>query len=103
MLIYGKKIIKNHLQNQERLEVESSYTVSQGLKVYKVCSADHPRVTFDILRQGQICVHIQNVEKPFTQNVLKTKGWNLKCMIKEVKLFSYNLYLPLSYILFKIV
>ena len=42
------------------------------------------------LRQGQICIPIQNVEK-FSQNVLKTYGWNLQYnyMIKVVKLFSY--------------
>ena len=46
------------------------------------------------LRQGQICapMHLywENVEKSFSQNVLKTNGWNLQCVIKVVKHFSYN-------------
>ena len=28
----------------------------------------------------------ENVEMSFSQNVLKTKGWNLQCMIKLLKL-----------------
>ena len=56
----------------------------------------------------QICapnhLYKENVEKSFSQYVLKTNGWNLQCMIKEVKLFSYGqncggyLPLPLGYI-----
>ena len=50
------------------------------------------------LWQGQICVPVhlyeQNVEKSFSQNVLKTEkcinGWNLQCMIEVLKHFSYN-------------
>ena len=46
------------------------------------------------LRQGQIRVpmHLygENVEKSFSQNVLKTDGWNLQWVIKGVKHFSYN-------------
>ena len=38
------------------------------------------------LRQDQICVpmHLsgENVEKSFSQNVLKTNGWNLQWVIK---------------------
>ena len=36
------------------------------------------------LRQGQICAPMygENVEKSFSQKVLKTNGWNLQCMIK---------------------
>ena len=56
-----------------------------SLKVYQVCSNDDRRLTFDFLRQGQICdpiyLYLENVEKPFSQNVLKTNGWNLQCMI----------------------
>ena len=44
--------------------------------------------------QGQIFfsifLYVGNVEKSFSQNVLKTNGWNLQCMIKLVKRFSYN-------------
>ena len=37
----------------------------------------------------------ENIEKSFSQNVLKTNvlqtnGWNLQCVIKVVKHFSYN-------------
>ena len=48
----------------------------RGLKVYQVGSNHDPRLTFDHLRQGQICIpmHLygKNVEKSFSQNVLKT-------------------------------
>ena len=40
------------------------------------------------LMQGQM--YGENVENLFSQNVLKTYGWNLQCMIKVVKFFSYN-------------
>ena len=46
------------------------------------------------LLQGQICILIHlyeaNVEKSFSQTVLKANGWSLQCMIKEVKHISYN-------------
>ena len=46
------------------------------------------------LRQDQICVPMQlygeNVEKFFSQNVWKTNGCNLQCVIKVVKYFSNN-------------
>ena len=32
----------------------------------------------------------ENVEKSFSQNVLKTNGRNLQCIIKVVKLFSHS-------------
>ena len=32
----------------------------------------------------------ENAEKSFSQNVLKTNGWNLLCIIKVEKPFSYN-------------
>ena len=42
------------------------------------------------LQNGQICIPIhlyaENVEKSFSENVLKTNGWNLQCMLKVVKL-----------------
>ena len=45
------------------------------------------------LRQGKICspmyLYGENIEKSFSQNVLKTHGWNLQCMIIVVELFSY--------------
>ena len=46
------------------------------------------------LRQGQICVPIhlygENVEKSFSQNILKANGGDLQCMIKVVIVFSYT-------------
>ena len=61
------------------------------------------RLTFDLLRQDQVCalkhLYVENVEKLLSQNVLKTNGWNLQHVVKEVKLFSYpqnfGCYLPL--------
>ena len=65
------------------------------------------------LQQGQICtlMHLygENVEKALSQNVLKTKGWNLQCIFKVIKPFSFlvtikilspkgYLHLPLGYI-----
>ena len=51
------------------------------------------------LQQGQIWapIHLcgENVEKSFSQNVLKTNDGNLQCMIKIVKLISYNQYFAL--------
>ena len=55
------------------------------------------------LRQRQIfaIIHLygENVEKSFSQYVLKTKGWNLQYMIKEEKLFrhyqNFRGYMPL--------
>ena len=45
------------------------------------------------LLQGQLCapIHLygENVEKSFSQWIIKTNGWNLQHMIKVVKLFSY--------------
>ena len=32
----------------------------------------------------------ENIENSVSQNVLKTNGWNLQCMIKVVTTFSYN-------------
>ena len=49
---------------------------------------------FIFLRQGHICIPIhlygENVEKPLSQNLLKTNGCTLQYMIKVVRLFSYN-------------
>ena len=45
------------------------------------------------LRQGQLWVPLhlygENIEQSFYHNELKTKDWNLQCMIKVVKCFSY--------------
>ena len=46
------------------------------------------------LQQGQISVPMdlywENVEKSFSQNILKINDWNLQWVIKVVKHFSYN-------------
>ena len=50
------------------------------------------------IRQGQIHLYAENVEKSFSQNVLKINGWHWQCMniilsylmIKVVKPFSNN-------------
>ena len=43
------------------------------------------------LRQGQICtlihLYVENVEKSFSWYVLKTNGWNLQFVNKEIKLY----------------
>ena len=52
------KALKHHLQNQESFEAESWYITSEGLKVYQVCSNDNRKLTFDLLRQGQISFHL---------------------------------------------
>ena len=45
-----------------------------GLKVYLVCSNDDPRLTFDLLWQGQnyVRMHLygENIEKSFSHTVL---------------------------------
>ena len=65
------------------------------------------------LRQSKICAPIHlygdDIEKSFSQWIVKTLGWNIECMIKLVKLLSYcqnfwgYLPLPLGYIHVKIV
>ena len=75
--IYGKKHLKCILDNQETSKTEDTYITSgtQGpLSLFK----DDRRLTFDFLRQGQICVpmHLYRkmLEKSFSQNALKTNG-----------------------------
>ena len=104
------KTLKNLLlQNQESCKAESCYR-ALGLKVIQVCSNDDPRLTFDL------CMAWSNlhpyafvwgsIENSFSENVLKTAGWNLQCMIKVANPFSFNhnfvlqgyLPLPLGYI-----
>ena len=54
------------------------------------------RLTFDIFTaRSNLRPHAfvwGNVEKSFSQNVWKTYGGNLQCVIKVVKHFSYNQY-----------
>ena len=57
---------------------------TKSTKFIQMMILDWP-LTF--LRQGQICIpmHLygENVEKSFSQNVLKTNGWNLQWVIKK--------------------
>ena len=75
------KTLKNLLlQNQEGFKAESWTSWTQGLPS---CSNDDPRLTFDLFTgQGQICISMhlygENVEKSFSQKVLKTNGRNLQ-------------------------
>ena len=91
---YMVKTFKNFLlQNQESFGAESVYSIedSRSTKFVQMITLGCPLI---FLRQGQICVPIhlygENVEKSFSQNVLKALGWNLQCRISVVKHFSYN-------------
>ena len=71
------KTLKNLLlHNQESFGAKPWYIAlrTQGLP----CTNDDRRLTIDLLWQGQICISIhlywENVEKSFSQNVLKTYG-----------------------------
>ena len=59
-----------------------------------MCLNDDPSLTFDLLRQGQICVPMclyeENIENLISHNVLTTNDRNLQCMIKVANPFSYN-------------
>ena len=59
------------------------------------------------VRFGSLCIYIGKIlKKSFSQNILKTNGQNLQCMIQVANPFSYNqnfvpqgyLPLPLGYI-----
>ena len=60
-----------------------------------------------VLRKYQICVSMhlyeENIEKSFSQNLIKTNGWDLQCIIKVANPFCYNQkfvprgYLPLLF------
>ena len=76
-------------------EAESWYIASglKSTKFIRMMTLGWP-FTFlwqGLLWQGQICVLIHvygdNVEKSFSENVLKTNGLNLQCMIKVLKTF----------------
>ena len=99
------KTLKNLLlQNQESFAVES-WCIASGTQSTKFVKMMIVGWALFFLLQSQICVPIhlygENVEKNhFSHYVLKTNGWNLQRMIKEVKLFSYHQnfedYLPLA-------
>ena len=88
MSIYGKTLKSLFLQNQESFEGESWYIASR-LKVYQICSNDIHRLTFDLFNARtnlDLLKHLygENVEKSFSQNVLKTNGLNLQYMFEVV-------------------
>ena len=82
------------LQNQESFKAESCSRALEAqsypslFKWWLWCW----NLTF--VRRGQICVPMnwygKNIEKTVSQNVFKTYGWNLQCMIKVANPFSYN-------------
>ena len=90
---YMVKTLKNLLlQNHENFEAESRYIALATLG-YLVCLNDGRRLTFDLFTvRSNLRLYTfvwGNVEKSFSQYVLKTNCWNLQCMIKEVKLFRH--------------
>ena len=87
MPIYGKPhppkkkhthTLKNLLlQNHESFKTGSWY-IASGLKVNKVCSKDDPRITLEVLLQGQICFPIQMPPHTFVWGKPHTFVWG-KC------------------------
>ena len=107
---YMVETLKNLLlQNQECFGAESWYIAlrTRSTKFVQMMIIGWP-LTF--LRQGQICVSMhfygENVDKSFSQNVLKNNGWNLQCVIKvtnilviiKILTLEGNLPFPLGYI-----
>ena len=72
-----KPLKKLLLQNQENFKAESWY-IASWFKVYQICSNDDPRLTFDLFMvRSNLNPHAfvwGNVEKSFSQKVLKTNG-----------------------------
>ena len=63
---------------------------SRSIKFVQMMTLGWPLV---FLLQGLcILLHLygEHIEKSFSQNVLKTNGWNLQCMIRVANPFSYN-------------
>ena len=92
MPIYGKNIFWSFPEPRKLWDWILVYSIKdlRSTRFVQMMTASWP-TTF--LRQGQICVPMYlywNVEKSFTQNVLKTNGWNLQCVIKVVNHFSSN-------------
>ena len=58
--------------------------------ICQVCSNAILGWSLTFLRQGYLLPHIfvwENVENSFSQNILKSKGYNLQYMIKVAKTF----------------
>ena len=102
MSIYDKTLKTLLFQNQETFKAESWYITSrtQGLPGLYEWWPQVDRWPF--FRQGPIWVSMhlygENIEKSFFQNVFKTNGWNLQCVIKVVEHFSYKTFCPLRVI-----
>ena len=65
----------------------------RGLKVYQVCSNDDRRLTFDLLRQGQICVPVhlyrENSEQSFLAHL--SRGLRMSCCDQLLSIFHRRL------------
>ena len=98
MPICGKNT-SNLLQNQESFEAEFQY-IASGLNVYQACPNDYPRMTFDFLRHGQICVPIHLYGKVLKNHFLKLYerlmiDLLLHFLTREVKHFiCYKIFVP---------
>ena len=114
MPIYGKKHLNIFFSRTKKALRLNFGMLHLGLKIYQVCSNDHPRLTFDLFmtrsklrprafvqgkywkknnnnnKKKKTTDFIQTFEKSFSQNVLKTNGWYLQGMIQIVKNFSFN-------------
>ena len=81
MTIYGKNTYKSSPEPRQLWGLVLVFCIE--LKVYQVCSNNDHRLTFDLFTaRSNICPYTciwGNVEKSFSQNVLKTNG--LQCMI----------------------
>ena len=65
------KTLKNLLlQNQESYEAESWY-IASGTQGLPNCLNDYRRLTFDLLRQGRICVPMRLYGKKMKNHFLK--------------------------------
>ena len=76
-----EKIYFSRTENTSRLDLGIQ---RQGLKVYQVDSNDDSSLTFDlIMARSHLHFHTLVWGKcKFSENVLKTAGWNFQCMIK---------------------
>ena len=78
MPIYGEKRLKIFFSRTKKVSRLNLAIEHWGLKIIQVCSNEDQRLTFDLLRHGQICVpmHLygENIENSVSQNVIKTNG-----------------------------
>ena len=78
MPIYGKKHLKIFFSRTKKASQLNLGIKHLGLEVYLVCSNDDPRLTLDVIWQGQIYIPMllngENIKNSVSQNVLKTNG-----------------------------